>query len=137
MDMVYHQISMRLYLFLFSGKMRGSPALLIKKPSTEPVPFQQILPLQLKPGVSGKGDKVSEVCCLQEMSVMFACFKSNEFNQQACSKEIQSFQKCYLNNLESKKTKKERELKGVLTPGEKRLSHKQLNLLLSKFPNIK
>ncbi|CAH0549986.1 unnamed protein product [Brassicogethes aeneus] len=103
----------------------------------EPVPFQEILPLKLKPAVSGKGDRTSEVCCLQEMSVMLACFKKNEFSQQLCSKEIDSFQKCYTGHLATKKVKKDKEAKGVLTPGEKQLSSKQVNTLLKKFPNFK
>lgn len=103
----------------------------------EPVPFQEILPLKLKPTVSGKGDKSSDVCCIYEMSVLFACFKDNDFNQTPCAKEIEAFQKCYKNHVETTKSKKEKEAKGILIPGEKRLSHKQLNTLLRKFPNHK
>ncbi|RZC32499.1 CHCH domain containing protein [Asbolus verrucosus] len=118
---------MRLAAALFAS--RGNPK--------EPVPFQAILPLQLKRKVSGKGDKTSDVCCIYEMSVLFACFKSNDFNQAPCAKEMEAFQKCYINHLESVKKKKEREAKGILTPGEKKLSHKQINILLEKFPNFK
>ncbi|XP_057661732.1 uncharacterized protein LOC130897125 [Diorhabda carinulata] len=82
----------------------------------EPVPFKELLPLKLKGAVSGKGGKSSDV---------------------VCSKEIESFKKCYKNHLEAKKLKEEKEAKGVLTPGEKKMSHKQLNALLRKFPNIK
>lgn len=117
--------------------MRLSPALFLKKPSQEPIPFKAILPMQLNNSVSGKGDKTTDVCCVQEMMIMFACFKKNEFNQKLCSKEIDGFQKCYVDNLNSKKEKKEREAKGMLTPGEKKLSHKQLNLLLTRYPTIK
>ncbi|KAJ8934128.1 hypothetical protein NQ314_013587 [Rhamnusium bicolor] len=117
--------------------MRIAAALLARGNPKEPVPFQEILPLKLKPRVSGKGDKTSEVCCIYEMSVMLSCFKDNEFNQSLCSKEIEAFKKCYTNNLETKKAKKEKEAKCMLTPGEKSLSHKQINLLLRKFPNIK
>lgn len=101
----------------------------------EPVPFQEILPLKLKPTVSGKGDKTSEVCCLHEMSVLFACMKNNDFSQQLCSKEIEAFQRCYKTTLTQKHTKKVKEAKGILTPGEKHLSHKQINKLLKMFPN--
>lgn len=103
----------------------------------EPVPFQEILPLKLKAAVSGKGDKTSEVCCLYEMSVLFACLKTNEFSQSLCSKEIEGFQKCYYKNLNDKQLKKEREAKGMLIPGDKKLSHKQVNKLLQMFPNVK
>lgn len=117
--------------------MRLSPTLLARNRSQEPVPFQEILPLKLKSKVSGKGDKASDVCCIYEMSVLFACFKNNDFNQAPCKKEIEAFQNCYLDHLEKTKLKKEREARGILTPGEKKLSHKQINVLLSKFPNPK
>ncbi|CAH1365156.1 hypothetical protein MTP99_001448 [Tenebrio molitor] len=118
---------MRVAAALFAA--RGNPK--------EPVPFQEILPLKLKDRVSGKGDKSSDVCCIYEMSVLFACFKTHDFNQAPCSKEIAAFQKCYLGHLEKTRVQKEREAKGVLTPGEKKLSHRQINKLLDKFPNIK
>ncbi|XP_069680864.1 small ribosomal subunit protein mS37 [Periplaneta americana] len=105
-----------------------------RSPQKEPVPFQEILPLRLKKSVSGKGDKTSDVACLYEMSLMFACFKNNDFNQALCSKEISNFQGCYKDYMDKKRIKKDREQKGILVPGEKKLSHKQLNVLLSKHP---
>ncbi|KAJ8941720.1 hypothetical protein NQ318_023316 [Aromia moschata] len=54
-----------------------------------------------------------------------------------CSKEVEAFKKCYTGHLESKRTRKEKEAKGILAPGEKSMSHKQLNMLLKKFPNVK
>ncbi|KDR21265.1 coiled-coil-helix-coiled-coil-helix domain-containing protein 1 [Zootermopsis nevadensis] len=103
-------------------------------PQKEPVPFKEILPLRLKETVSGKGDKTSDVACLHEMSIMFACFKNNEFNQELCSKEISSFQNCYKDFQNKKNIKKRQEQKGILIPGEKNLTHKQLNTLLRRFP---
>ncbi|KAJ8966746.1 hypothetical protein NQ317_011160 [Molorchus minor] len=85
----------------------------------EPVKFQEILPLKLKGTVSGKGDKTSEVCCIYEMSVMLSCFKDNDFKEALCLKEVEAFKKCYTNHLETKKVKKEKEAKGILTPGLK------------------
>lgn len=117
---------MRLFSHLLVA--RGNPK--------EPVPFKEMLPLKLRPTVSGKGAKTSDVCCIYEMSVMFSCFKENEFNQSLCSKEIESFQNCYKNHMHTKKARKDKEAKGILTPGEKQLSHKQINTLLKKFPNI-
>ncbi|GJQ80783.1 hypothetical protein Trydic_g9374 [Trypoxylus dichotomus] len=99
----------------------------------EPVPYQEILPLRLRARVSGKGDNKSDVCCIYEMSVMFACFKEHNFEQSLCAKEIENFQKCYHSHLTEKQIKKEREAKGVLVPGEKNLSHKQLNRLFKNF----
>lgn len=103
----------------------------------EPVPFEQIMPLKLKATISGKGGRGSEVCCIQEMSIMLACLKKNDFSEQLCPKEIQAFKKCYVTNLETKKVREEKESKGILTPGEKNLSHKQVNILLKKYPNLK
>lgn len=118
--------------------MRILPALWVARGNPkEPVPFQEILPLKLKGSVSGKGDKTLDVCCIQEMSILFACLKQNEFNEKLCSKEIQSFQNCYTDYMQKKSVKKQKEAKGLLTPGEKKLSHKQVNKLLKSFPNVK
>lgn len=103
----------------------------------EPVPFREILPLKLKPSVSGKGGKISDVCCTYEMSLLFACLKENEFGEGGCAKEIENFQKCYTTHLAEKQKRQEREAKGVLAPGEQRLSPKQVNYLLHKYPNLK
>lgn len=115
--------------------MKIFSALLSRGCKKEPVPFQEILPLKLKPAVSGKSDKTSDVCCIQEMTVMLSCFKDNDFNQSLCPKEIEAFKTCYKNHMETKKTKKAKEAKGILTPGEKTLSPKQINTLLRQFPN--
>lgn len=103
---------------------------------TEPVPFVPILPLKLKPGVSGKGGKMSDVCCIYEMTLMFSCFKENDFGESGCAKEINNFKKCYINHMTTKKAKHEREAKGLLTPGDKNLSPKQINILLKSYPNL-
>lgn len=116
--------------------MRVASILLARGNPKEPVPFQERLPLRLNPGVSGKGNRTTNVCCIYEMSVMFACFKNNEFDQSLCSKEINEFQKCYTHHVETSRLKQEKEAKGLLTPGEKQLSAKQLNLLLSRYPNV-
>lgn len=103
----------------------------------EPVPFQERLPLKLKDRVSGKGDNLTEVHCLYEMSLLFACFKLNNFDQALCSKEITSFQKCYKESTARKLERKEKEAKGILTPGDKKMSSRQINQLLKSFPNLK
>lgn len=38
---------------------------------------------------------VTDVSCLQEMAVMFACMKANDFREAKCTPEIDSFTKCY------------------------------------------
>ncbi|XP_066245990.1 small ribosomal subunit protein mS37 [Euwallacea similis] len=120
--------------------MRLFPPLSVKryharpKPK-EPVALKAIIPISLKERVSGKGGKVSDVCCLYEMSVLFSCLTNNDYQQTPCSKEIQSFQKCYKVYTTEKAQKFDRELKGLLTPGEKNLTSMQLNTLLKRYPS--
>lgn len=87
--------------------------------------------------MSGKGDNRTDVSCLYEMSVMFACFKLNDFNQTLCSKEIENFQTCYKEATKRKADRKEKEAKGILTPGDKKMSSRQINQLLRAFPNLR
>ncbi|XP_071442847.1 small ribosomal subunit protein mS37 [Hetaerina americana] len=116
--------------------MRLSPRLtgISSRYPRENFPFQELLPLKLKPTVSGKGDRTSDVACLQEMAILFACFKKNEFNQALCANEVQTFNKCYKSFVDAKQKKKEMERKGDLNPGAKKLTHKQINQLMKRFP---
>nr|XP_036223253.1 coiled-coil-helix-coiled-coil-helix domain-containing protein 1 isoform X2 [Bactrocera oleae] len=98
------------------------------------VPFQEILPLRLKNRVSGKADSSSDAACLQEMGVLFACLKDNEFVEKYCNKEIQQFQKCYKFYADSKFEAKKTVNQGIITPG-KNLNYKQLNKYMRRFPN--
>lgn len=100
----------------------------------EPVPFQMLLPLELKKSVSGKSDRMREAACMQEMTVMFACFKKHEFDQAQCAKEISSFQGCYKGYMDRMETQRVQGKKGILVPGEKKLTHRQMNQLLKSFP---
>ncbi|XP_050100611.1 uncharacterized protein LOC126581170 [Anopheles aquasalis] len=115
--------------------MRVATALLrVRKPQNESdVPFQEVLPLRLKNHVSGKTDKTSDVACLQEMTVLFSCLKTNDFNESLCAKEVGNFQQCYKGYLGKKSAKKETSGKGVLVAG-KDLNYKQLNKVLKKYP---
>lgn len=121
---------MRLYPILRGGA-RSKDA---RRPQREPVPFQMLLPLELKKTVSGKGDKSNDAACMQELAVMFACFKKADFDQQECMKEISSFQGCYKDYANKMSTQREQGRKGILVPGEKKLTHKQMNQLLKSFP---
>ncbi|KAH1007063.1 hypothetical protein HUJ04_004342 [Dendroctonus ponderosae] len=105
------RLKMRLFTSLMGVKQKA------RARPQEPVPFKEILPLKLKPGVSGKGNKMSNLSCLYEMSILFACLSNSEFQQQPCGKEITSFQKCYSTYTSDKKQKSERDMKGILTPG--------------------
>ncbi|KAJ9586324.1 hypothetical protein L9F63_020032 [Diploptera punctata] len=103
-------------------------------PQKEPVPIKRSLPMKLKLRVSGKGERNSEVACLQELTIMLDCFKNNEFKQEICSKEINNLQKCFKNYMTEEQAKKNREQNAIVTPDEKNLSAKQLNNFLKKFP---
>nr|CAD7197502.1 unnamed protein product [Timema douglasi] len=125
-------------LSTMGGAMRGTSVLArnARAPQKEPVPFQQLLPLKLKNSVSGKGDRTSNVACLQEMAVMFACLKQSEFDQALCSKEIAGFQSCFNTSQEQKKAKKELDRSDGLVLGAdaRFMGHKKINQLLRKFP---
>uniref|UniRef100_A0A2A4K3R7 CHCH domain-containing protein n=1 Tax=Heliothis virescens TaxID=7102 RepID=A0A2A4K3R7_HELVI len=121
---------MRLNYVLFAGPTQKCA----RRPQREPVPFQMLLPLELKKSVSGKGDRLKEAACMQEMAVMFACFKKSEFDQVQCLKEVAAFQGCYKEYSERMKVQREQGKKGILVPGEKKLTHRQLNQLLKSFP---
>jgi predicted hydrocarbon binding protein len=100
------------------------------------VKFQEILPLKLKNSVSGKSDSESNVACLQEMTILLACMKKNDFNEPLCNKEIGTFQNCYTSFLDKSFAMKKTQNKGILTPG-KNLNYKQLNKFLKLHPNPK
>ncbi|CAG9795586.1 unnamed protein product [Diatraea saccharalis] len=121
---------MRFNTTLFSAANQANS----RRPQKDPVPFQMLLPLELGKTVSGKGDKLKEAVCMQEMAVMFACFKKTEFNQQECLNEVASFQTCFNNYNDKMKLSREQGRKGILVPGEKTLTHRQLNKLLRRFP---
>ncbi|KZS18908.1 Coiled-coil-helix-coiled-coil-helix domain-containing protein 1 [Daphnia magna] len=104
-----------------------------RRPCREPVPFQEILPLKLKDSVSGKGDRTSEVACLQDMAVMLACFKKHDFNQALCSKEIGAFQTCYTNFMIDHTKRKNME--STMAGTKSKLPYRTLNKILKKYPS--
>lgn len=105
-----------------------------KPQNVNKVPFEEILPLRLRPYITGKGDGSSDVACLFEMSVLFACLKTNDFHQESCSKEISTFQKCYDVHLVAKKAKKEGNTTAEVLPKTERMGYKQVNRILKKYP---
>ncbi|CAB3383304.1 Hypothetical predicted protein [Cloeon dipterum] len=100
-----------------------------RTPALEPIPFQERLPLKLKSQISTKKEGSEGASCLQEMAVLFTCLKSNEFNQTVCSKEISAFQKCFSDH----KAKREEMKKDTTGIGSKKLTSKQVNVLLKKY----
>ncbi len=80
-------------------------------------------------------DSGTEVACLQELTVLFASMKNNDFNENKCSKEISTLQKNYKEFLDKKFELKHKDSK-ILTAGRV-LNSKQVNKYLKGFPNPK
>lgn len=99
------------------------------------VKFEELLPLKLKNKVSGKGDRSKERACVHEMSIMFACFKKNEFDQSRCSSEIDKFQLCANNHYTEKFKRKQDVKEGKISVGKGNLTPREINYLLKKHPN--
>ncbi|XP_004473848.1 small ribosomal subunit protein mS37 [Dasypus novemcinctus] len=88
-------------------------------------------PLILANRVGERRREKGEATCVTEMSVMMACWKQNEFRDEACKKEIQDFYDC------ASKAEAARKMRSIQeTPGESEgLSPKKLNKLIQRFPN--
>lgn len=84
--------------------------------------------------MSGKVDSQVSVACLQEMSIVFAAMKDNEFNEKHCQREIQALHKA---NIDAMNRAREDKLKnsGQISTIGKDLNSKQLNRYLKKFAN--
>ncbi|OXU26761.1 hypothetical protein TSAR_000894 [Trichomalopsis sarcophagae] len=99
-------------------------------------PFQEILPLRLKDRVSGKSDKKAEGSCLQEMIIVLSCLQKNEYENKLCQKEVDQFKSCFQKfqdvSFQSKRAKE----KGILVPGDKNLTHKQVKKLFNMRPML-
>ncbi|RZF42158.1 hypothetical protein LSTR_LSTR004307 [Laodelphax striatellus] len=104
---------------------------------TTPVPFEQYLPLKLKNYVSGKGQQSESRKCTNEMFILLGCLKKHEYENKECLKEAKQFQDCVKFFSEEKKKHIELVKTGSLTPGAKKLTHTQLNILLKRYPNPK
>ncbi|BES88327.1 unnamed protein product [Nesidiocoris tenuis] len=98
------------------------------------IPFREMIPLKLRTSVSARGDNRNGAFCVQEMSVLLACMKKNEFEERHCSTQLTSFQKCVSETEAALKQKKAAARRGDLAPGEKKLSHHQVTGLLKKYP---
>lgn len=117
--------------------MRSKSFLPLKKRGWLPenrVEFQELLPLKLKDSVSGKGDKDKQNACVQEMMNLFSCLKKNDFNQSPCSKEVDILTTCHRDHDAAVRKEREQMKMGLLTPGLKNLNHRQITMLLKKFP---
>ncbi|XP_004680822.1 PREDICTED: coiled-coil-helix-coiled-coil-helix domain-containing protein 1 [Condylura cristata] len=88
-------------------------------------------PLILANRVGERRRERGEATCITEMSVMMACWKQNEFRDDACRKEIQNFFDCASRAEAARKMRSFQD-----TMGESgNLPPKKLNKLLQRFPN--
>lgn len=118
---------MRLYTALC--QFRGPQ--MIKK-----VPFKALLPMKLRNMVSGKSDRTAEVPCLQELSILFASLKNNEFNESFCKKEIENVQRAHVAHMNKKFADSQTLTRGVVSTGRD-LTFRELNKYLKGYPNPK
>ncbi|XP_054774146.1 small ribosomal subunit protein mS37-like [Lytechinus pictus] len=87
-------------------------------------------PLALRDRVSLKKAKPEAATCITEMAVLMSCWKQHEFSDADCSEEISLFNKCLA---DAELLKREATQAGK-TGSAKRLSSKQINELLWKYP---
>ncbi|XP_054839360.1 coiled-coil-helix-coiled-coil-helix domain-containing protein 1 [Eublepharis macularius] len=104
----------------------------MKRRGGKPPPIRPPQPLMLANQVSNRRLRLGEATCITEMSLMMACWKQNEFNDSICAKEIQAFFEC---SSKAEAERKEKILQDSLGRSGK-LSSKQVNKLISRFPNI-
>ncbi|XP_007520392.2 small ribosomal subunit protein mS37 [Erinaceus europaeus] len=88
-------------------------------------------PLILANRVGERRRERGEATCVMEMSLMMACWKQNEFHDEACGKEIKNFFDCASKAEASRKMKSTQEIMGELGS----LHPKKLNKLLQRFPS--
>ncbi|KAI5769071.1 unnamed protein product [Gulo gulo] len=87
-------------------------------------------PLILANRVGERRRDKGEATCITEMSVMMACWKQNEFRDEACRKEIQDFFDC------ASRAEGARKMRSIQDTGESgNLPPMKLNKLLQRFPN--
>lgn len=100
------------------------------------VQFKALLPMRIRNMVSGKSDRTAEVPCLQELSVLFASLKNNEFNESFCTKEIEKVRQAHVVHLNKKFADRQTYTRGVVSTGRD-LTFRQLNKYLKGYPNPK
>ncbi|XP_059518336.1 small ribosomal subunit protein mS37 [Myotis daubentonii] len=97
----------------------GNPRKPVLKPSK---------PLILANRIGERRRDRGEATCITEMSVMMACWKQNEFRDEACRKEIQDFFDCASKAEAARKMRSIQGEYGNLPP-------EKVNMLLQRFPN--
>lgn len=74
--------------------------------------------------------------CLLELTVVISCLQKNEYENKLCQKEVDKFNLCYKDFLRDSFYAKRAQEKGILLPGEKNLTHKQIRKLFKLRPMI-
>ncbi|KAL5966301.1 Coiled-coil-helix-coiled-coil-helix domain-containing protein 1 [Taenia solium] len=96
--------------------------------------------LILKNKVSGKGEKETRAVCVEEIALMLACLKTNDYEEKPCSQVIDVFKKCVAAaELRRERNKQARHLgqfnANSVDPDEvRKFSSIHINRALRKFP---
>lgn len=96
--------------------------------------YKVVLPPVLRNYVSNKRDKSTAAYCVEEMSIMMACWKRNDFNQQRCSNELRSFHKCVVEAQAAERAARQAAKEGRAADGSGRLPSTQVNKLMKRYP---
>jgi len=59
------------------------------------IPFKERTPLRCRNFVQDSKSPETDVVCIREMLLLFACMKNTDFNEKECPDELASFQRCY------------------------------------------
>ncbi|AWP14485.1 Coiled-coil-helix-coiled-coil-helix domain-containing protein 1 [Scophthalmus maximus] len=89
-------------------------------------------PLALRDTVADRKLSKGEASCVTEMSVLMACWKDNNFVDDLCSTEIDSFYTCVKAAQAAAKNKSQQT--GTYAG---RLHPKEANALLRRYPNLR
>ena len=61
---------------------------------TYPIPFQDVLSIELRNRVSLKDRKDEVRPCVPELTVLLQCFKDSDFNQKRCADVLKKYYDC-------------------------------------------
>lgn len=98
------------------------------------VPFKAMLPMKLNNTVSGKSDRQKEVPCLQELTILLASLKTNDFDESLCKREVETLRQTNIAYTQKRKLEKEATHRGIVSTG-RTLSYRQLNKFMRGYPS--
>ena len=64
-------------------------------PESIKLPSKERTPLKCRNFVQDSKSQETDVVCIREMLLLFACMKNTDFNEKECPDELASFQRCY------------------------------------------